>query len=193
MRMRIEQGHLADEFHADAARLVHTGFQAKARAFTSDTGAAVEAIQESFAIERGFFAFDDGNLVGVAGVDTPTDPFLHFRYRTLLRHLNPLKAAVAAVFLNYNRRVRPTEVRLTTIAVAQDSQGQGVGTALIHRAEDFARAGGYEAITLEVVDTNTGAHRLYEKLGFEDAHTARYGFLTRRAGFSASTLMLRDL
>ena len=60
------------------------------------------------------------------------------------------------------------EWELENIAVAPDSHGQGVGTALMEalvpaRFEDVRR----NQLLLEVRESNLGARRLYEKAGFE--------------------------
>lgn len=59
------------------------------------------------------------------------------------------------------------------LAVAEASEGLGVGTALIAAAENWARRRGLEAITLNVFEGNGRARRLYERLGFR-AETLRY-------------------
>ncbi|QPC80628.1 GNAT family N-acetyltransferase [Phototrophicus methaneseepsis] len=46
-------------------------------------------------------------------------------------------------------------------------QGLGIGTRLIHRAEDILRQQNYTKATIAVAKTNTGALRLYQRLGYE--------------------------
>jgi aminoglycoside 6'-N-acetyltransferase len=52
------------------------------------------------------------------------------------------------------------------ISVAPDWRGQGVGSALLEAAEDWARAHGAERMVLDLAANNTGAQRLYERLGY---------------------------
>ncbi len=53
------------------------------------------------------------------------------------------------------------------MSVREDWRGQGVGLALVERAEAWARAnGGFEKIVLNVFSGNLAARRLYEKAGF---------------------------
>lgn len=59
------------------------------------------------------------------------------------------------------------------LAVAEGSEGLGVGTALIGAAEGWARKRGLESITLNVFEGNARARRLYERLGYR-AETLRY-------------------
>jgi GNAT superfamily N-acetyltransferase len=62
---------------------------------------------------------------------------------------------------------------LGMIAVAADSEGHGVGRALMDAAEAWARAQGYARLTLNVFEGNTRARRAYERAGFA-VETIRY-------------------
>ncbi len=53
------------------------------------------------------------------------------------------------------------------IVVAPDWRGRGVGTALLLAAEDWARSQGAQRMILDLSSANTGALRLYERLGYE--------------------------
>ena len=53
------------------------------------------------------------------------------------------------------------------IAVRDDYQGRGVGTALLHELFALLRAHGYGGLILRTAKDNTQAQRLYEKTGFE--------------------------
>jgi aminoglycoside 6'-N-acetyltransferase len=53
------------------------------------------------------------------------------------------------------------------LAVAPDWRGRGVGTALMDAAEAWAKAEGAERMILDLAANNTGALRLYERLGYE--------------------------
>lgn len=46
-------------------------------------------------------------------------------------------------------------------------QGRGIGTAIIAAAEALAAEWGYQTIGLAVEPDNTGARRLYERLGYQ--------------------------
>ncbi|HET8785965.1 MAG TPA: GNAT family N-acetyltransferase [Candidatus Limnocylindrales bacterium] len=53
------------------------------------------------------------------------------------------------------------------ISVAPGWQGRGVGSALMLAGEAWARAQGAERMVLDLAANNTGAQRLYERLGYE--------------------------
>jgi GNAT superfamily N-acetyltransferase len=66
------------------------------------------------------------------------------------------------------RRHLPGVPQLIHLEVVGPLQRRGIGTALLHAAEDTARRLGYEQITLAVGVDNPGARRLYERLGYVD-------------------------
>lgn len=57
---------------------------------------------------------------------------------------------------------------IADVVVAPNAAGQGVGSALIAYAEEWARARGFAMLTLNVFIANRLARDLYRKLGFEE-------------------------
>lgn len=55
---------------------------------------------------------------------------------------------------------------LEALVVAGESEGRGVGGALIDAAEDNARACGARSMTLHAFECNVRARRVYEKRGY---------------------------
>ena len=53
------------------------------------------------------------------------------------------------------------------VAVSPDHRRQGIATALLERVFELTEQGGRRGYTLEVRVSNTGAMRLYERLGFQ--------------------------
>jgi ribosomal protein S18 acetylase RimI-like enzyme len=53
------------------------------------------------------------------------------------------------------------------LAVSPDEQGKGIGSEMIREAIRLAQANGKKAIRLDALASNTPAHRIYERLGFE--------------------------
>lgn len=52
------------------------------------------------------------------------------------------------------------------IGVLEGWRGRGIGSALIERAETWARAEGLDALVLDVASENEGARGLYERMGY---------------------------
>ena len=67
--------------------------------------------------------------------------------------------------------VRPTTAHIPQIAVAREFQGRGLGAAMMDAAFKRLAEEGYREVSLTVTDVNSGAVRLYERLGFETFRT----------------------
>jgi ribosomal protein S18 acetylase RimI-like enzyme len=68
-------------------------------------------------------------------------------------------------------RVRPGTAHIPQVAVGPAFQGLGLGTALMAAAFRELAGESFEQVTLTVTDANSGAVRLYERLGFETFKT----------------------
>ena len=53
------------------------------------------------------------------------------------------------------------------LAVSPDAQGKGIGSEMIREAIRLAQDNGMQAIRLDALASNTPAHKIYERLGFE--------------------------
>jgi GNAT superfamily N-acetyltransferase len=58
--------------------------------------------------------------------------------------------------------------RITELFVREAFRGQGIGTALMARAEAFCRDRGCASVRVEVFAPNVAAHRVYRELGYAD-------------------------
>lgn len=63
------------------------------------------------------------------------------------------------------------EIHINNLAVRQDYQGRGLGTALLQHVLAVGASRDAERATLEVRRSNAPARRLYERLGFAVAAT----------------------
>ena len=66
-----------------------------------------------------------------------------------------------------------TFAHLGMIAVTEAAEGSGAAAALLATAEQWGRARGYPALTLNVFEDNARARAFYEKSGFR-VETVRY-------------------
>ncbi len=189
----IEKGNIKDAYLKALAGIVYEAFETKITAIHIRKDVALEILLNSSNPDSAFFAYRENRLVGVAGVITKNSRFLHFRLKELMRHFNPLRALFYTLVLNIPKRIHPGEYKVESLVVPSEMRGQGIGTSLMKRVEQFAVENGYSILSLNVVDTNTGAIKLYERLGFDIVRTARYGILTRRAGFTGSHYMRKTI
>jgi ribosomal protein S18 acetylase RimI-like enzyme len=60
----------------------------------------------------------------------------------------------------------PAVAALTSLWVAPEARGQGIGDRLIETIAGWSRSSGYRRLVLWVADGNDRAERLYERNGF---------------------------
>lgn len=81
-----------------------------------------------------------------------------------------IRAFIGGVFANFaiNKRIPKGKdlVYIEALAVDTRERGRGVGTLLLQDALQWAQASGRGRMALHVLQGNTGARRLYARLGF---------------------------
>ena len=114
--------------------------------------------------------------------------------RGVITRLGWFKGLWALVLFSlFRKSPAPGTLRMDGIVVDSAMRGKGIGNELLDRLVKYARQRGWHQIRLDVVDSNPGARRLYERRGFVPMRTMSYPFLSRLMGFSVSTTMVKHL
>ena len=184
---------IPEAFRYDAARLYDAAFGDKFAVTVPRRSARIELIAQSLRQHYAVAAVDNGRLVGLVGFHTAEGSLTGgMSYSRCVSTLGPIRGTWAALVLSLYRRTPGVgQLLLDGIAVLPSSRGRGVGTRLLTILDDIAYSEGYEQLRLDVVDTNPGARRLYERNGFSATQTVRFGYLRPILGFGASTTMVR--
>jgi GNAT superfamily N-acetyltransferase len=103
----------------------------------SDTESVTRALRQPAADEVLLVAEDAGGLLGLIHVKTVVDYFTQ----------QPI-------------------AHVSDVVVAASAEGGGIGKALMHAAEDWARGQGYAMVQLHVLVGNVRARSMYERLGY---------------------------
>ena len=103
----------------------------------SDTESVTRALRQPAADEVLLVAEDGGQLLGLIHVKTVVDYFSQ----------QPI-------------------AHVSDVVVAASAEGRGMGKALMHAAEDWARGRGYAMVQLHVLVDNARARSMYERLGY---------------------------
>lgn len=77
---------------------------------------------------------------------------------------------IANCILSFSTFLAKTVVNIHDLSVVPEHRGKGVSRALFDAVEAYAKAQGYAAVTLEVLEVNHHARKVYEAMGFEDAN-----------------------
>ncbi|HEU0220860.1 MAG TPA: GNAT family N-acetyltransferase [Paracoccaceae bacterium] len=123
-----------------------------------------------------------GPVTGLTGYPIPAMP-------------GPIPDDMPALFrpLQELENLAPASWYVNILACYPAERGRGLGTKLLGLAESMAMAEGLKAMSLIVADTNAGARRLYERVGYRE--WARR--LTVREGWETPTrewvLMTKDI
>jgi ribosomal protein S18 acetylase RimI-like enzyme len=86
---------------------------------------------------------------------------------TILVAVDEEDTAIGKAHLEFEERAGDRTAVLIAAFVAQALRGRGIGTELMRRAEETVCSRGFTTIVLGVEDSNPGARRLYERLGYE--------------------------
>lgn len=83
----------------------------------------------------------------------------------------PIPADFPAMFrpLQELENLAPGTWYVNVLAVLPAFRSLGLGTKLLQRAQETARAGGLRGLSIIVSDANHGARRLYERVGYREA------------------------
>lgn len=122
-----------------------------------DVGRARAAREEgSFSYRNAMIIEHEGQAAGcLIGYDVPTEPA-------------PLPPDLPPMFvpLQELENLAPATWYVNILAVRTANRGLGLGTKLLHLADETATAQGLRGVSLIVADGNHGACRLYERSGF---------------------------
>jgi len=81
---------------------------------------------------------------------------------------DPLPDDFDPVMRPYMELMEPESFYVAGLGVYEEARNQGIGTALIARAEQCARDQDCPSLSLSVFEANEGAMRLYQRLGFRE-------------------------
>ena len=106
---------------------------------------------------------------------------------------NTLRSQAAKLLYESLSFPKEDELEIIALSVQKKMRGNNIGTKIINEIIKYAKENKFNRLKLTVVDTNQGAKKLYERIGFQIAKTVKYGFITRSAGFEAVIHMYKDI
>ena len=179
--IRIVDG-VADDHIRDALRVAYGAFAKKFRIGFRNADDLIRLFHDSLDRTLCYSAEVDGHLLGFLTFKTDGRDFFQLNLMFLFARFWPWQAIriLLNLMLLAGRGARIDEFMVDTVAVSEGSRGLGLGTALMERAEAGARDMGKSKMTLQVIGENSGAIRLYERLGYRTVRT-QGGLLVRLA------------
>jgi ribosomal protein S18 acetylase RimI-like enzyme len=194
MKLTIQRG-LPEPLREAAASIYWEAFGAKLGRVLGPKASAELFLARVIRADQCFVALDeDGALLGLAGFKTAEGSFAGGSLadmRACYGQIGALWRSLALWALGGD--IDNQRFLLDGICVAEPAQGLGVGKALLAEIYDEAGLRGYDAVRLEVVDTNARARALYEREGFVATRTQVLGPLRYLFGFRSATTMVRPV
>ena len=77
------------------------------------------------------------------------------------------ESVVAYLSIEVHHETQADFIYLDDLSVTESYRNFGIGSALIHEAEDYAQEIGIQHMLFHVEKSNTDAFRLYERLGYK--------------------------
>lgn len=172
----------------DAARPNTTDRPVRIRPYDADDWPAIWPIFHEIAASGETYAYDPAwpsEQARQVWVEEPP-------WRMVVAHDGPRLLGTAKV--GPNRPGPGSHVATASFMVAAEARGRGVGRALGEHVLDLARRHGYAAMQFNaVVETNTGAVRLWQALGFSIVGTVPEAFTHPTLGRVGLHIMHRFL
>ena len=183
---------LPEHLRAAAARLYLDAFAQKLGPVIGRGDRAEAFLVSVMRPQNAVCAFDEaGALIGLAGFHDETGGFIGGEAADFRRSFGALGALWRTpLMILFERSPRPGEMLLDGVAVAAALRGRGVGAALLRAVACHARATGFAAVRLEVVEENHRALALYRRLGFAEERRRFTPWMRPLFGFGASRTMI---
>jgi GNAT superfamily N-acetyltransferase len=185
---------IPEAMRSSAAALYDDAFGAKFAVAISSNTQRLALLADSLNLAFAFGATENNRLVGLAGYKTREGSFTdRMTYNALLKHAGLIRGNWAAlVFSLYERSLTSGQLLMDGIVVDASRRGRGSGTRLLNELTIFAKLNEYNAVRLDVIDTNPNARRMYERNGFTATRTESFGCLRWLLGFGASITLVRE-
>jgi ribosomal protein S18 acetylase RimI-like enzyme len=180
-------------YRHQAASLCYETFRPKFEPILDSPEHGIAILEAGLKSDLILMAVQQDRLAGVVGLEYDGHYFFDLKRAAFVREFGWLRGLIKMILLiPFARHHHEGDLTIGAIAVHASGRGQGVGTQLLQAVFDYAREKGFHSVSLEVVDTNPGARRLYERLGFVATKTRQYPFLRQIMGFSAATTMFKE-
>lgn len=143
--------------------------------FSKDKQKLANSFAPAFDLSAFYVAVENGQVASLTGVTDKKSPALNLDKKHLRKELGFIRGTLAYIMLNKMMVAKPYPFTVEKdtgvidfVASSPNFRGRGITYQLMNHA---MKTSGYKRYILEVVDNNTPAIRLYQKLGFKEFTT----------------------
>ncbi len=154
------------------SRIFVDGFYQWLKFFSKDKEKLAKAFEHMFNLEVFFVAVENGVIAGITACTDGKTACVQLKKPQLRKYLGIIRGSVTHSILKKQFEDKPYPFEIAEgmgtvefVATSPEYRGRGVATAIISHIVSTMP---YSEYVLEVADTNTGAVKLYEKLGFSE-------------------------
>lgn len=175
-----------------AVEIFTDGFLRSLQFISKDQTRLARALRHTFVGDQFYTAVENGRILGIFAYSTNRSRAFSFDKRVFQKELGRIKGSFVYAVL-YRELGKPLDFNdrqcyFESVATAREARGRGIATLLNnHLIAELD----YDEFILEVVDTNTNAYRLYEKLGYTVINRKKQRFFPKLAGFNERIYMKR--
>ncbi|MEM9150103.1 MAG: N-acetyltransferase [Cyanobacteria bacterium P01_F01_bin.3] len=176
--------------------LLLSAFREKLLPVLGDDERAHHVVEESINSTNCIAAIEDQKLVGLLGVRNDQGLF----FRPTLKLMTTAYGLVGGLLRKaclalLEHATASDEWYVFCVAVSEDTRGQGIGSHLFAKLEEQAIQNGATKISLQVINTNPRAEKLYNRLGFVSRKRTTIWPLNRLVGwpFESAILMIKEI
>jgi len=145
-------------------------------ALSKDKAVLAKAFEHVFDLDKFYVAVEDGVIMGFVGCSDKKPAPIKPDKKIFVEHFGFLRGNIGFKMVDkymvnnkYPFELTPQTGSIDFVATAPEHMGKGVGFSLLSQVMDDSP---FSEHVLEVLDTNTSAVRLYEKLGFREVKRA---------------------
>lgn len=194
MNVTITHG-LHDSQRAAAARLYWQAFGGKLGPILGPAPRAHAHLARAMQLDTCFCALQGGQLVGIVGFQGAQGSFAGGTGAQFRASYGWIRAAWGLPVLQWvgGPQAAQGALMIDGFSVDTGARGQGIGAQLLIAVAGYARAQGYRALQLDVIDANWRARAFYQSHGFTLQHSRSIGPLRWIFGFNKVQRLTRDL
>ncbi len=196
LKITIKKG-FAEKDRKAVAALYTSAFKRKFEKLIGDEQTVAGFLEKGLNPNYCFSCYSADTLVGILGFHIGKENLVSPTLSDFIKQFGLFRGVYKAVlseFIFRKKAVSKKELLMDGVAVDKNFRGQGVGSALFDEFFVWAKAQGYEAVHLDVIDENPKAKALYERLGFvKTAHEKVPNFIKKMIGVSGVTHMRKPL